>query len=119
MFQPCDNQVTVHGRTDMACRDKEVVTSSVCGRDKAVTVPVQAESADNQVNLFRQGETPTFQLDERAFFDQAFHGSAESFAFAGAQVQGLLDLSETQGAAGMLLQQVKNFAEDKTTHVTG
>lgn len=117
MFQPCDDQITVHCRADMPCRDKQIVTPPICGRNKTVPVTMQAESAYNQVDLFRQGEASPFQLHEGALFHQIFQSFPESLTFAGAQVQCFLNLPEAQGTAGVLLQQVQDITESKITHI--
>ena len=117
MFQPYNDQVTVHRRTYMSCRDKDIVRPSICGRDKTVPIPMYAEAAHDQVDLSRQGETAPLQLHERAFFHQRFQGFTENLAFAGAQVEGFLDLPEAQGAAGMLLQQGQDVTKVKITHI--
>ena len=71
----------------MPCRDKQIVTPPIGGRDETVPVTMHAESADNQVDLFRQGEAAPFQLYEGALFHQIFQHFPEGLAFAGTQVQ--------------------------------
>src|SRR5210317_2149048 len=101
----------------MPCRDKQIVTLPIGGQNETVPVSMHAESADNQVDLFRQGEAAPFQLHEGALFHKIFQSLPEGLAFAGTQVQSVLDLPEAQGTAGMLLQQRQNVAEVKITHI--